>query len=443
MNGIKATALIVLLALSGSAPASHAQSPNGPRAIDARRMAAAGVRVLEGRYVRVLTDLPSSAAVDELPALFDAAVPKWAAYFGMKESEVRGRWTAFVVQDRERFAALGLMPKERPEFPNGFARDYEFWLVEQPSDYYRRHLFLHEGTHAFMQSQLGGAGAGWYKEGMAELLGTHSWRDGQLELGVFPATKEDVPMWGRIKLVRDAFDAGKAWPLEAVLAIDKGRSMTTEHYAWTWALAALLDGHPQFRERFRGLKEHVANEAFNDRFREAFAKDWEDLRVEWEAFVAETDYGYDIPRLAMTHGSATAVGAQPRSVKVAADRGWQSTGWLLRRGEAYQVTAQGRIQIADDGKPWPCEPGGVTIEYHRGRPLGALLGSLRLVAKGDAKDDPSFGQPMMIGLGATVRPTRDAVLYLRVNDSPAKLADNRGEIVVKIERESHQLAPGQ
>jgi hypothetical protein len=350
----------------------------------------------------------------------------------MKESAVRGRWMAFVVEDRERFAALGLMPEERPDFPNGFARDYEFWLVEQPSDYYRRHLFLHEGTHAFMQSQLGGAGAGWYKEGMAELLGTHSWRDGRLQLGVFPTNKEDVPMWGRIKLVRDAFEAGKAWPLEAVLAIDKGRSMTTEHYAWTWALTALLDGQPQFRERFRALKVHVADEAFNDRFREAFANVWEDLRAEWEAFVAEMDYGYDIPRMAMTHRSAAAAGAQPQSVEAAADRGWQSTGWLLRGGETYQVTARGRFQIADDGKPWPCEPGGVTIEYHRGRPLGALLGALRPVAKGEASD-PSFAQPIMIGLGARVQPTRDAVLYVRVNDSPAKLGDNRGEINVQIQ----------
>jgi hypothetical protein len=414
-----------------------------PRQIDARRVAAAGVRVLEGRYVRVLTDLPSSAAVDELPALFDAAVPKWAAYFGMKENEVRGHWLGFVIEDRERFAALGMMPEEKPDFPNGFARDYEFWLVEQPNDYYRRHLFLHEGTHAFMQSQLGGAGAGWYKEGMAELLGTHSWRDRRLELGVFPAKKEDVPMWGRIKLVRDAFEAGKAWPLEAVLAIDKGRSMTTEHYAWTWALAALLDGHPQFRERFRALKEHVADEAFNERFREVFAEDWEDLMAEWEAFVAEIDYGYDIPRMAMTHRSATDVGAKTQAGDVAADRGWQSTGWLLRGGEAYRVTASGRFQIADDGKPWPCEPGGVTIEYHRGRPLGALLGALRPAENGGAANDPSFARPMMIGLGATVRPTRDAVFYVRVNDSPGKLGDNRGEVVVRLEREALQLTPGQ
>ena len=49
----------------------------------------------------------------------------------------------------------------------------EFWLFDQPTDYYVRHLLLHEGTHVFMVSFLGGCGPGWYMEGTAELLGTH------------------------------------------------------------------------------------------------------------------------------------------------------------------------------------------------------------------------------------------------------------------------------
>jgi hypothetical protein len=286
-----------------------------------------------------------------------------------------------------------------------------------------------------MQTQLGGGGAGWYMEGTAELMGTHSWRDGRIALGAFPAKKADVPMWGRIKAIRDAAAAGKAWPLEAVLAIEKGRAMTTEHYAWTWALAALLDGHPQFQARFRGLKEQVADAAFNERFREAFAKDWNDVLAEWEAYIAELDYGYDLPRMAMVHRSAAAVEAKPQSVQMAADRGWQSTGWLLRGGESYRVTASGRFQIGDDGRPWPCEPGGVTIEYHDGRPLGALIGALRSVA-GDANGEPSFARPMLIGLEATVRPEHDAALYVRVNDSPAKLQDNAGDVAVKIQADT-------
>ena len=230
-----------------------AAAADAPREIDARRLALAGLRALEGRYVRVVTDLPSSPGVEELPAVFDAAVPLWAEYFDVPLRQVQdARWLACVVGDREKFFAAGLMPEERPDFVSGYANGWEFWLAEQPSDYYRRHLLLHEGTHAFMQTQLGGAGAAWYMEGMAELLGTHAWRGGKLQLGVVPATREDAPMWGRVKPLRDAAAAGKAWPIERVLAVNNSRSMPPEEYAWTWLFASLLERNPQFHERFRG-----------------------------------------------------------------------------------------------------------------------------------------------------------------------------------------------
>lgn len=422
--------LVLAAVLCCKSAACLAQSPP-PRQFDARRLAAAGIRLLEGRHVQILTDLPASAAVDELPRVFDAAVPLWAAYFNVPEAQVRGRWLACIIQDRERFAALGLLPAENPEFINGYARGYELWLVEQPSDYYRRHLLLHEGTHAFMQTQLGGAGPGWYMEGMAELLGTHRWRDGRLELGAMPASREETPMWGRIKIVRDAAEAGQAWPLEAVLEVDNRRPLSTDHYAWTWALATLLDGHPRFRERFRALARNVADEDFTPRFRIALGEDMGDLLAEWDAFTRQLDYGYDVPRMAMTPRAAAPLDGSARRIDVAADRGWQSTGWLLRGGETYRVTASGRFHIADDGQPWPCEAGGVTIEYHDGRPLGMLLGALRPATGGAG----TFATPMAMGTSRAVTPDVDAVLYLRVNDHPARLSDNRGEVEVRIVRQ--------
>jgi hypothetical protein len=422
------SALACACAVFLAAPLCRAQR-TPPRDVDVRRAAAAGIRLLEGRHVRLFTDLPSSVAVDELPQVFDAAVPEWAAYFGMPTNKVRGRWLAFLIQDRDRFRALGLLPEDNPEFVNGYARGYELWLMEQPSDYYRRHLLLHEGTHAFMQTQLGGAGPGWYMEGMAELLGTHSWSDGRLKLGVMPASREDVPMWGRTKLVRDAVAAQKAWPLEAVLEVDNRRVLGTDDYAWTWALATLLDGHPRYQERFRGLKQFVADPEFTARFRASFADDWRDLHAEWDAYVSTLDYGYDVARMAMTPVSAEPIGKSSKRVSIDASRGWQSTGWMLRGGETYRVTASGRFQIADDGLPWPCEAGGVTIEYHDGKPLGALLGALR---ETDG-NTTGFAVPMLIGVGTTLKPDRDATLYMRVNDSPAKLSDNRGELQLRCE----------
>ena len=419
--------LAVALAIFFSA---RTQAAEPPREIDVRRVEAAGMRVLEGRYVRIVTDLPSSPGVDELPAVFDAAVPEWAAYFDVSLARIRdARWLGFVIQDRAKFAALNLMPAERPDFLSGFARDWEFWLAEQPSDYYRRHLMLHEGTHAFMQTQLGGAGPGWYMEGIAELLGTHEWRDGKLRLGVMPPHRDDVPMWGRIKLIRDASSADQAWSIQRVLAVDNSRVLPTDEYAWTWALAALLDGHPQFQERFRMLRGRVTDPRFTDEFRRQYAEDARDLAAEWQAFVAELDYGYDLPTMALVHAEAAPVESASRRSTIEANRGWQSAGWILRGGVTYRVNASGRYQIVRDGETWPCEPGGVTIEYHDGMPVGALVGVLR-----PTSGAATFAHPMLIGLEATITPASNAELYLRVNDSPARLRGNAGKVAVRVER---------
>lgn len=431
-SAIRWLALAIAIVVIGTLHASTSQAANAPppRDVDAQRAAAAGIRELTGQHIRLFTDLPSSPAVDELPAVFDAAIPLWAKYFELDERSVRGKFVGFLISDREKFAALGLLPEENRDFANGYNRNYEFWLVEQPSDYYRRHLLLHEGTHAFMQTQLGGAGAGWYMEGMAELLGTHRWKDGQLELGVMPASKDDVPMWGRVKIIRDSVKAGKPWPIAAVLEVDNRRQLDTEHYAWTWALAAMLDGDERCRERFRSLKKFVVDPEFNNRFRELFADDALDLMLDWKGFVSQLDYGYNVPQMAMTHLSTKQLGGAPSKLEVSAKRGWQSTGWALEAGKTYAISAEGAFHIADDGQPWPCEANGVTIEYHDGHPLGVLLGAIE--GRGQNPRDPSFLKPLAIGRQARIQPQGDGVLYLRLNDHPAKLGDNAGSVDVMI-----------
>jgi hypothetical protein len=47
-------------------------------------------------------------------------------------------------------------------------------------------------------------------------------------------------------------------------------------------------------------------------------------------------------------------------------------------------------------------------------------------------------EPLAVGLGTTLTPQHDAVLYLRVNDSSARLAENGGSIEVAIELRAGQ-----
>src|SRR5207248_3262465 len=88
--------------------------------------------------------------------------------------------------------------------------------------------------------------------------------DAILEMRVMPRSRDEVPMWGRIKLVRDAVVAGRMLDLPAVMALDNHKQMDDESYAWCWAAAKFLDSDPRYRDRFRKLAQHVTDKDFNE-----------------------------------------------------------------------------------------------------------------------------------------------------------------------------------
>jgi hypothetical protein len=420
---------------------------------DESQVRSAGIRQIASRHLVLHTDLAIDPAVDKLPAEFDQAVPQWAKYFGIDPAKTR-TWQArgYLIGERRRFDALGLMPPAgNDQFINGISMGATFWFYDQPTAYYRRHLMLHEGTHAFMATFLGGCGPGWYMEGTAELLATHRLQKGTrnrfssrptgesmavtqetvpgtfLVLGTMPSDRSEVPMLGRIKLIHDAREADRVLDLPAVLRIDNSKQLENEPYAWCWAAAKLMDSHPRYRERFRNLRRHVLNRDFNEQARREFGDDWGNLQAEWRAFVATLDHGYEFERMAIDFKPARPLGSRTHTVAIAADRGWQSSGVRLIAGKSYRVTADGRYEIANDGEPWPCEPGGVTIDYYDGRPLGMLVGAI----DGRTKRT-TLADTIDIGLGTTITVSGSGTLYLRVNDSAGQLHDNRGTLKVTI-----------
>ena len=74
----------------------------------------------------------------------------------------------------------------------------------------------------------------------------------------------------------------------------------------------------------------------------------------------------------------------------------------------------------------------MTVRYYRGQPLGVLQ-----AAVGDLDNQPAeamtpLAVPQPIGLSATIEPTASGALYLKINDSPAELADNEGSLTVEV-----------
>jgi hypothetical protein len=200
-------------------------------------------------------------------------------------------------------------------------------------------------------------------------------------------------------------------------------------------LAAFLDGHPRYQARFRQLPALVLDDDFNARFLKLYADDWRDLELEWRTFANELDFGDDLARGAIEFTPAPSETREGvTTLRIAADRGWQNSGVVIEPNTTYRVLARGQYEVAQEPEPWICEPGGVSIEYYRGRPLGQLLAAVR-PADASAADAKSFLQPIPVGLGTRIRSSKRGTLYLRINESPAKLADNRGELEVAVERE--------
>ena len=424
--------LVSLILLLACPLVVHGAQP----AIDDARLAADGIRKLSGKHLTLYTDLPRSEQIEILPAVFDQAFPQWCQYFRVSAQEhADWRVVGCLVRDKPRFIRCGLMPDNLPLVHQGYFAMGQLWVFDQSSDYYRRHLLLHEGTHAFMTAFLDGTGPPWYAEGTAELLGTHRWSDGRLTLGIMPASREEVPQLGRVRLVQDAVAAYRAKHLQTVLDFPPQALSETEAYAWCWAAAALLDMHPRYRDRFRTLYHFAAKDGrLNEELHRLFADDWQQLSEEWQLFVVEMEYGYDFARSAIDFTPGAPLPDAGPTVRVAANRGWQNSGWQLQRGVKYRLTASGRYQIGTQPQIWWSEPGGVSIRYYHGRPLGILLAAVRC----DEGHSHSTGlvRPMVIGLAATVVPAETGTLYLKINHSPGELAGNSGSLAVRVEAEA-------
>ncbi len=394
--------------------------------------AGAGLRELPGKHVTITTDLASSPEIDALPDYFDQAFPQWCAYFGVDEKE-HADWHVRVclMRSEPRFVAAGLIPDDLPNFLNGFMRGDRIWMNDQNSDYYRRHLLLHEGTHAFADSLVAGLGPPWFSEGIAELLATHRLVDGHVELNYFPRRREEVPRWGRIEIVNADYHARRAMSLTKLLGLEGQAYLKIEPYGWSWAVAAFLDGHPRYRARFRRLPRLAGAADFAAVVRKLFADDWAQLNEDWQLFVANLDYGYDFARNELQRDQGKPLTGSSVTIAVDADRGWQSSGVRLEAGRSYRLRAMGRYQVAPGPPPWESEPGGVSIRYYRGRPLGILLAAIR-ADESDGKGANGLLTPLVVGLETTFRAPRTGTLYLRVNQSSGQLDENAGTLSVEI-----------
>ena len=410
-----------------------------PLAATARR---AGLRLLEGDHVVLATDRPVRAGdgVEELPRIFDEAFACWCGHYGIDPATVR-EWRAFgcLVVDRERFRAVGLLPATIPDFAHGFCDRNRFWLADQSNPDYRRHLLLHEGAHAFTLTIRALETPEWYTEGIAEFLATHRLERDAAGVARFvhapiPARASDVEQLGRIEELRKRRAGGTPPRLAAVLAAPPGNHHAIAAYASSWAAVTLFARHPAFARQFATLERGPLDADFNSRL--AALPGWDTARAarDYDAFVADVDYGYDIARMAIDWSPGRPL-VVPTRVAVDAARGWQNTGLALAAGGRCRIEATGRVRLGEIQDPATktvtaieSEADGISLHWYRGRPVGRLLVAQWVEAD---ENPPGF---VILGAGATAEITAPATgpLYLQVNEPPGDRADTTGTFTVDV-----------
>ena len=400
--------------------------------VNESKAAELGIRKLEGKHLTLYTDLPSSPAIDTLPAIFDQAFPQWCEFLDISPKKAeKVHLTGALMTERDPFEAAGILPSNVPKFKHGFAINDRFWMFDQKSDYYQRHLILHEGVHSLMNTVLGSCGPPWYMESTAEYLGTHRIdENGKVTVGTFPKNRQEVPMWGRISLIHKAIRAGRGRTLDDVLQFKPEDYFNDESYAFSWAIATLLDNSPETQKIYRGLAKYTTDPRFTLLARRRLRNQWDDLARQWLILIDSIEYGHDLQRTKVDMKRGKPLGSDGATIQVAADRGWQNSGIQLEAGKTYHLTAEGRYRVVKENgvlPDWMSEPGGVSIRYHNWRPLGLLQAMILPPKAGN-----SLLKPIDVGLETSITPETSGTLLLRINDSPAELEDNEGEATVHV-----------
>lgn len=404
--------------------------------VDAERVKANGIRSVEGKFVTIFTDLPRSKTIDELAIVFDQAVPQWMTFFRVDQQQVANfRATGFLIKDKSKFQRANLLPNGLPAFKNGYTYGTKtFWMFDQPSEFMRRQLMLHEGTHAFIFSHLGDQIPPWFNEGLAELFASHRWIDQKLTTCYTIRNRDEAKFWGRPKAIRESSAKNELLSIADVMNLDNASFLQVDPYAWVWAFSSFLYHHPAYRSNFQKLAQAVAQKGQVEiEFKRYFGSDLANMKEDWRAYIHELDYGTDSAFSQIVHDKPRL--HKPSIPKISASRSWQNSGLKVVAGENYLIRSTGRFTIrvtnSTNQRPvaWPCEPNGVSVEYYLGSPLGKLM----MIVKRD-------GQPLElqsarpIGLSTNIIPRESGTLYFRVNESPAGLRDNEGDILISVQK---------
>jgi len=405
-----------------------------------QRLALLGIECYESPHLKLYTDIAPQIA-QGLPAVLEQAWPSLEQYFGVLPPDREGtvfQVTGYIMQDRDRFEKAGVIPHQVSKIINGRHLGAQFWMNAQTQEYYLRHLMLHEYTHCYSMIMENIGAPVWYLEGIAESMATHRrGADGKLEFNVMPHNKEDFIGLGRIALIQEEVQNAPPKTILDVMQFATKDFVNDDAgtYAWSWALCQFFDKHPRYQTAFRDLAHHMQGTEFAGEVQKMIGPDLIDVNDAWLLFTRNLQPGYDSQRamISFQPGKDLALDASVTK-QIASDRGWQSSGVHVARGETYEVNATGMFTLAQQPKPWKSTADGITFQYFGGQPLGRLL----MMVRPDPGNDPvrmrSLLREYPLGTHAVWMAPASGTLYFRVNDAWDSLNNNQGTVEVSVTR---------
>jgi hypothetical protein len=403
---------------------------------EASAQASPPLRIVQGKHIRLKSDGGSQESLTDLVESFDAAVPQWKQFWKLPPGALADwKVDAFVISDPQRFRDSGDLPAHL-DFPFGYAINSNVWVMRQKSDYYTRHLLLHEGVHALVINQFDGTGPSWYAEGMAEMLGAHRGQGKQTLVDIVPESREVSPYWGRFKLLSQRQKDNRIPSIEMVLKYPLDLRSDVESYGWSWVAVMLLTKYPEYRTAMLEAAKNGSDRTivFSKNLQHQLAAQWPIVRARWKMLAQTIDYGFDWSRERIDLSIKDELwNGRPIQIPIHADRGWQSTGVRFAPGMTLKISADGSCTLDDEPKPWVSEPPGVTIHYAKGRPLGQLL----LCVLPNKTEERQMLEPLRI---EAVESDLEIVIdkhcwvLLRINDYLGDMDNNQGGYSVTIRR---------
>lgn len=403
---------------------------------NAKAQAPAAMQTVTGKHIVLKADGGSPESLAEFVAAFDAAVPQWERFWQLPPQSLSDwKVDAFVMDEPQRFRDSGDLPSDL-NFPFGYAIPGNLWVIRQKSDYYTRHLLLHEGVHALAIQQFGGTGPAWFAEGTAEMLGVHADSGSDARVNVVPQSRNATPYWGRFKLLSQRRVENRMPTIDSVLEYPRDLKSDVESYGWSWIAVMLFSEYPEYHgEVIRAAKSgNVDRQSFSDDFKRRLRSQWPIIAARWRMLLNTIDYGFDWERERIELSIKDPIwDGRPTKRLIKADQGWQSTGVRFAPGMRLKISATGSCTINDDPKPWVSQPPGVTIHYANERPLGQLL---VCILPNKTEEQRHLAPLFVEAVEAETEIVIDKHCWVlfRINDDLGDLGNNRGGYTVSIRR---------